>query len=553
VTDPTGAYSMAYDNMGRLIGTTTQYSFLTGHTFTNSYAYDAASNRTSLTLPDLSSDTYAYDTLNRLKSITDSLTGQFNFGYDALSRRTSLTRPNGVNTGYSYDSLSRLLSVLHQSGTTTLDGASYTYDAAGNPTTKTNQLNNITEQYTYDPLYQLTKVTQGTTTTESYNYDSVGNRLSSLAVASYSYNPSNELTANSAGTFTYDSNGNMLTKTDSTGTRNYTWDFENRLSSVVLPGSGGTVTFKYDPFGRRIQKAFTQNSTTTATNYVYDGNDLTEEVDASGNELAHYAKGVGIDEPLAQLRSGTMSFYQQDGLDSVTSLTSTTGTMANTYTYDSFGNLIATTGALMNAFQYTARDYDPETGLRYHRARYYDPAVGRFLSEDPIGFNGGINFYSYVANDPVNFMDQGGLAMTPAQCKELLDSIVRRAEKLELKIKKYNPITDGQSGHPYSAGGQLKYTKQPGIHYDIIISRQVKLWVDIARYQRECTNGPRCPQRVFEIVGQKIPQPVIPTSPFSDWLEDQKWELEWRWREFMNPNNPPWWFWFNPRKPQTSN
>src|SRR5260370_343764 len=396
---------MAYDNMGRLIGSTTQYSFLTGHTFSNSYAYDPASNRTSLTLPDASSNTYQYDTLNRLKSLTDSVTGQFNFGYDTLSRRASLTRPNGVNTSYGYDSLSRLLNVLHKTGTTTLDGATYTSDNAGNRTAKTNSLNSVTEQYTYDPLYQLTKAGQGATTTESYNYDSVGNRLSSLGVSSYSYNSSNELTSNSAASFTYDNNGNTLTKTDSTGTRNHTWDFENRLASVVLPGSGGTVTFKYDPFGRRIQKSAPSGT----TNYLYDGADLIEELDSGGNELARYAQGPGVDEPLAELRSGATGFYDADGLGSVTSLSGNTGTLSNTYTYDAFGNLTASTGSLGNPLQYTGRDYDPETGLRYYRARYYDPGVGRFISEDPIGFEGGFDFYTYGETDPIKSIDPSRL------------------------------------------------------------------------------------------------------------------------------------------------
>jgi RHS repeat-associated protein len=408
VTDPTGTYAMAYDNMGRLIGTTTTYSFLPSVPFANTYAYDANSNRTSLTLPDASTDTYQYDTLNRVTKITDSLTGQFTFGYDGLSRRTSLTRPNGVNTSYGYDSLSRLLSVLHQAGANTLDGAAYSYDLAGNRTAKTNKLNNITEQYTYDPLYQLTQVVQGATTSESYSYDDVGNRLSSQGMGSYSYNVSNELTATSASSFTYDANGNTLSKTDSTGTRNYAWDFENRLTSAALPGSGGTVTFKYDPFGRRIQKSFTQNSTSTTTNYLYDGINVSEEVDGSGNEVAQYEQGPGIDVPLSEHRSGTTGYYEQDGLSSVTSLSGSTGTLSNTYTYDSFGNLEASTGSLGNPFQFTGRDFDPETGLRYYRARYYDPQVGRFIGEDTIGFDGGVNFYPYVDNSPTNFTDPTG-------------------------------------------------------------------------------------------------------------------------------------------------
>ena len=62
---------------------------------------------------------------------------------------------------------------------------------------------------------------------------------------------------------------------------------------------------------------------------------------------------------------------------------------------------------------FTGREWDPETGLHYYRARYYDPKSGRFLSEDPIGFQGGINFYAYVDNNPVNFFDPTGLLKAP--------------------------------------------------------------------------------------------------------------------------------------------
>ncbi len=432
-----------------------------------------------------------------------------------------------MNTAYNYDSVSRLLSVLHQTGTTTLDGATYTYDNASNRTSKGNSLNGITEQYTYDPLYQLTQVTQGTTTTESYSYDVVGNRLSSLGMSTYSYNASNQLTSTPAATFTYDSNGNTLTKTDSTGARTYTWDFENRLTSVVLPGTGGTVTFKYDPFGRRIQKG----SSNGTTNYLYDGTNSVEEVDQSGSVLARYAQGAGIDEPLADLRSGSAAYYEQDGLNSVTSLSNSTGALANTYTYNAFGNLTASTGTTANPLQYTGRDYDQETGLRYYRARYYDPTVGRFISEDPIGFDGGMNFYSYVANNPIGFVDPSGLTLSPAQCAELLRHILVKVEILEEKLAKYDPISDGRGGHAYRIGTTLKYT-QPGKHYDNIILLQASLWVDITRYQLECKNGPPCPVRVYEPVGRKIPKPVFPPTvipildPIADWIWDRIQEIK---------------------------
>ena len=100
----------------RLIGTTTQYSFLPGAKFSNAYSYDAANNRTSFTVPDGSQTSYQYDSLNRLTALTNSTTGQLGFSYDGLGRLAALGRPNEVSPGYQYDSLSRLLSVLHQAG-----------------------------------------------------------------------------------------------------------------------------------------------------------------------------------------------------------------------------------------------------------------------------------------------------------------------------------------------------------------------------------------------------------------------------------------------------
>jgi RHS repeat-associated protein len=218
-------------------------------------------------------------------------------------------------------------------------------------------------------------------------------------------NTSNELTSTPATTYTYDYNGNATSKTDSTGTTNYTWDFENRLTGVTFPGSGGTVNFAYDPFGRRIKKV----SSVGTSIYSYDGDNLIEETNSSGSAVARYSQGLNIDEPLAMLRSAATSYYQTDGLGSVTSLSSSAGLLAQTYTFDSFGKQTASSGSLTNPFQYTARESDPETGLYYYRARYYDQASGRFLSEDPIGPLGGTNFYGYVGNDPIDWADLFGL------------------------------------------------------------------------------------------------------------------------------------------------
>jgi RHS repeat-associated protein len=270
------------------------------------------------------------------------------------------------------------------------------------PLSKTDLQANLTSNYSYDNIYQLLQVTQGASTTETYSYDLVGNRLSSLGVSPYQYNSSNELTSTPSGSYTYDNNGNR--KVDPTGGQ-YTWDWENRLTQVVLPGTSGTVNFKYDPFGRRIYKS-TPNFTGI---FVYDGDNLIETLNSSGSVVARYTQTQSIDEPLDEVRSGGTNYYEADGLGSITSLTSSAGAVANTYTYDSFGNATASTGSLGNYFQYTGREFDPETGAYYYRVRYYDQTVGRFASEDPFRFYSDVNFYSYVDNDPTVLIDPYGL------------------------------------------------------------------------------------------------------------------------------------------------
>ncbi len=200
-------------------------------------------------------------------------------------------------------------------------------------------------------------------------------------------NSSGKTTAGSA----LDSNGNTLTKVVGSNTTSYAWDFENRMTSVTPPGTGGTVSFKYDPFGRRIYKS----SSAGTSIFAYDGDNLIEETNAIGGVVARYSQTQYVDEPLAMLRSGTTSYFHTDGLGSTTSLSNASGALAQTYTYDSFGKRVTSSGSLTNPFQYTSRELDSETSLYYFRARYFDPNIGRFISEDPLGWDVGPNYYSY--------------------------------------------------------------------------------------------------------------------------------------------------------------
>lgn len=177
---------------------------------------------------------------------------------------------------------------------------------------------------------------------------------------------------------------------------------------MTLPGSGGTVSFKYDPFGRRLYKS----SSAGTSIYAYERQTVIEEANASGGVVARYAQGLNIDEPPAMFRSGTTSYYDVDGLNSLTSLSSSAGALSQTYTFDSFGKQTTSSGSLTNPFQYSGRESDSETGLYFYRARYYDRQSGRFISEDP-NDKGSLyeaqNLYVYTENNPVNGTDPFGL------------------------------------------------------------------------------------------------------------------------------------------------
>jgi len=192
----------------------------------------------------------------------------------------------------------------------------------------------------------------------------------------------------------------------------------------------GTTTFRYDPFGWRIQKSGPLGT----TNYLYDGANDIEEVDNAGNVLARYTQGREIDESLAMFRSGTASYYEHDGVNSITSLSNGTAAPANTYTFDSFGELTASTGSITNPSQYTGREFDPETRINYYRERYFDPSSGRFLSEDPLRFKTATNFYPYAANNPLRFNDPMGLSAADVQrifgaCQKCTDQLTKSGER----------------------------------------------------------------------------------------------------------------------------
>jgi len=219
------------------------------------------------------------------------------------------------------------------------------------------------------------------------------------AVASAVYDADNRLTNWGSQTLNYDADGNLT----GDGTNTYTWNTRNQLMSL---SGGSTGSFVYDALGRRESKTING----TSINFLYDGLNLEQELSGT-TPTVNYLTGAGIDEVFSRTDSTGSYAYLTDNLGSTLALTSSAGAIQTSYTYEPYGNTTATGSASTNSLQYTGRENDGN-GLYYNRARYYSPAYGRFISEDPIGLAGGINAYAYVLNNPLLFTDRNGLDVT---------------------------------------------------------------------------------------------------------------------------------------------
>jgi RHS repeat-associated protein len=397
-TNENGIVNFDYNKMNRVTTVTDVFGQVV------EYNYDANGNRAKLSLNSAIVASYKYDAVDRLTKILDAAGAAFTFDYDATNKLTQKKAPNGVKTTYQFDGLNRLTRLQDTKGVNTIADRQYQYNTASQITQIAEPAS--TRSYGYDDIDRLTAAsyTNPLQPNENYTYDRVGNRTTSQLSVSYTYQRFNRLTNTSTANYSYDLNGNLISKTDSTGTTQYAWDFENRLRQVSLP-NGMTVSYKYDALGRRIQRT---PSNGVSTNFVYDGQDVVKDLNSDGSTV-DYLNGLGVDNKLrlTDSRLAGPLYFVQDHLGSTTGLTNSSGTIVAQISYDSFGN--PGTGTNLTRYTYTGREFDADSGLYYYRARWYDAKVGRFISEDPIGFGGGVNQFRYVGNNPQNFVDPAGL------------------------------------------------------------------------------------------------------------------------------------------------
>jgi len=202
------------------------------------------------------------------------------------------------------------------------------------------------------------------------------------------------MTLNYPWSMTYDNNGNMTSWVEDNSmiiiddegspspSGNDGWDNENRLTHVHQSATNGDATYAYDALGRRVSRT----DANTSLSFTYDGQDVVMDEDSSLG-VTRYQNAPGIDNKLKQKQGSTSKYFLQDHLGSTVGLADTSGAVTETNSYDSFGN--ASNSSFSSRYQFTGREFDSFTGLQYNRARWYHPQIGRFISEDPIGFRGG--------------------------------------------------------------------------------------------------------------------------------------------------------------------
>lgn len=373
VTDSGQSVSFNYDDTGRVVNSTDPFGNIIN------YGYDASGNRTSITYPGNKTVLYTYDADNRLGTVKDWLNGTTTYTYNTAGVLQSITNANGSTTTYGYDPADRLTSLANKkSNSSVISSYQLTLDTIGNPTTITRN-------------------------------EPVAPAVPTAADITYGYNDANQLQSAGSVTYNHDGLGNL---SGSTNGRSFTFDYANRLTRADI--GVDRYDFIYDAFGNRISR--TKNG--TQTKYLLDLNgsmsNVLAETDAAGKVQSNYIHGLGL---ISRIDSAGQRFtYHFDQLGNTVAVTDDSNSVTESYTYDEFGSVLTSSGTAANPFRYVGKFgvMDEGNGLLHMRARYYDTDSGRFLSRDPLGFDGGdLNLYAYVGGNPLVGIDPKGLSPDP--------------------------------------------------------------------------------------------------------------------------------------------
>ncbi|SFK25795.1 putative Ig domain-containing protein [Lysobacter sp. cf310] len=414
--DAAGTATYGYDAGDRL------NSVVQADGVTIAYQYDLMGNRLRMTTAN-QDIAYSYDELNRLATVVRG-GATTTYGYNEVGSRSLLQLPNGNRADYTYDVRNRLKTLTHRSAANAvLLGFTYTVDNTGLRTqaVESSVGSTRTVTYQYDALKRLKREqvvdsTRGNRTTD-WTYDAVGNRLTQVrtkagvtASTAYTYDANDRLEREDVGgggsvQYRYDANGSLIERSDVAGLSVYSYDGGDRLVDAVTPT--GAMSYRYDPAG--IRQGQTVNGVTTR--YVVDPTARNDQVieEHTGSRAVLYLIG---DDRIGRSDGAQTVYLHGDGLGSTRLLTTSAGAAADRYWFEAFGETESHTGSSDNAFLFAGEQLDPNLGFYYLRARYMNPANGRFTQMDAYAGDGSdpvsLHKYLYANANPAYYVDPSG-------------------------------------------------------------------------------------------------------------------------------------------------
>jgi RHS repeat-associated protein len=400
--------SLYYDAKGRLTNRTDNV----GTTF---YSFDANGNRTSLSENGLT-NTWTYDAYNRVSTYKDVYGNLIQYRYDANGNLTNLIYPGGKNVFYSYDALNRMTNVTDWSNRKT----SISYDLANRITSivrpngsyrtiqydVAGQATNIMEQMGNTLPIAIFKHDWNASGTMKWEFTAPLAHSTTVPTRTMTYDDDNRVTTVNGNSVTMDDNGNLTSgPLIDNAFADYAYDARNRLLNV------GGVTNVYDGMDNRIGQMLGTNTTV----YVVNPNTKQTQVlmRIKNGVTNYYVYGAGLLYQITETASATNTLtYHYDYRGSTIALSSDSGIVTDRIEYSAYGLTTYRAGLTDTPFLFNGR-YGVQTdsnGLLYMQSRYYNPYLCRFISIDPSGFSGGLNFYAFAMGNPVSLVDPFGLS-----------------------------------------------------------------------------------------------------------------------------------------------